>query len=183
VDKLTQTLKLELVTLRDAEALRGQAAVDRLANLESTVVIHLATLGKALEEPMTRLIQTASETPRAAAEVISQLRHEISNNIERDNGLLEDRGRIMEELNTLSTTLVEASTGQCAAVETLVNSSASLLQNISAQFTDHVGTEIAKLTTISDHFSGTATEMSSLGEAFNLAVQLFSESNNKLIEK
>ena len=38
---------------------------------------------------MTRLIETASETPRAAAEVIGKLREEVSNNLERDNTLLE----------------------------------------------------------------------------------------------
>ena len=43
-------------------------------------------------------------------------------------------------------------------------------------------TEVAKLSGVVDHFSGNAIEMSSLGESFNLAVKLYSESNSELIE-
>jgi len=139
------------------------------------------------------LIETASETPRAAAEVISHLRREISNNIERDNGLLEERQRMMEELNTLIGSLEQSSTGQREAVEMLIDSSSNMLKNVGSQFTDHVGSEVTKLsgiaeslagsaTEIADNFAGSAVEMSSLGEAFGFAVQLFNESNSALIE-
>jgi len=193
MDNLTSVLKTELEALRVTEEGRGQAAVERLSELESTVATHLATLGTSLEEPMTRLIQTASETPRAAAEVIEHLRKEISNNIERDNSLLEERHRIMDELNALFGSLEQASTGQRDAVEMLVNSSAAMLKDVGSQFTDHVGSEVSVLssiaenlagsaTEIADNFSGSATEMSSLGETFGFAVQLFNESNEKLID-
>lgn len=193
MESLTDALKTELEALRVTEESRGEAAVERLSELESTVATHLLTLGNSLEEPMTRLIQTASETPRAAAEVIAHLRKEISNNIERDNSLLEERHRIMDELNTLFGSLEQASTGQRDAVEMLVNSSAAMLKEVGSQFTDHVGSEVSVLsgiaeslagsaTEIADNFAGSATEMSSLGEAFGFAVQLFNESNEKLID-
>jgi len=182
MDVLTSTLKTELHGLREEEEQRAQAAADRLAGLESTVATHLATLGKELEAPMTRLIQTASETPRAAAEVIGQLRHEISNNIERDNSLLEERGRLMAELTTLSQALEHASAGQREAIEGLVKSSSEMLQNVGAQFTDNVGTELSKMSDVADTFAGSATQMSSLGDAFSLAIHLFNESNTSLID-
>ena len=193
MDNLTVTLKTELEALRTTEENRGQAAVERLSELESTVATHLASLGNALEEPMTRLIQTASETPRAAAEVIEHLRKEISNNIERDNSLLEERHRIMGDLNTLFSSLEQTSTGQRDAVEMLVTSSAAMLKDVGSQFTDHVESEVSVLsgiaenlagsaTQIADNFAGSATEMSSLGEVFSFAVQLFNESNEKLVE-
>jgi len=182
MDNLTSTLATQLETLREEEELRGQAAIERLSSLESTVATHLSTLGQALEEPMTRLIQTASETPRAAAEVIGHLRHEISNNIERDNGLLEERRRTMEKLNTLSSSLEQSSIGQRDAIEKLVDSSANMLKDIGSQFTCHVDSEASKLSEVAAHFAGSALEMSSLGEAFGLAVHLFNESNEKLVE-
>lgn len=70
VDQLATSLGGELKSLRDEEERRSEAAVVRMAQLEATVASHLATLGKELEAPMARLIETASETPRAAAEVI-----------------------------------------------------------------------------------------------------------------
>lgn len=182
MNNLTETLRNELGVLRDQEELRGKAAVERLADLESTVTDHLTSLGNALEAPMTRLIQTASETPRAAAEVIGRLREEISNNIERDNTLLEERRHLMTELNGLSDSLAQASVGQQKAVEKLVSSSATVLENVGSQFTELMGSEVSKLSEITEHFAGSSIEMSSLGEAFSLAVKLFSESNDNLIQ-
>lgn len=191
--ELTTVLKTELEALRNDEERRGEAAVASLAGLESTVASQLATLGKELEEPMTRLIQTASETPRAAAEVIDHLRREISNNIERDNSLLEERQRIMTELDTLSASLQQATSGQREAVESLLTASADMLKDVGSQFSGHVDSEVTKLSAIADNlgananqiadnFAGSAIEMSSLGEAFTLAVTLFNESNGSLIE-
>ena len=183
MEELTSTLKSELGDLRAEESRRGEAAIERLGSLESTVATHLATLGKELEEPMARLIETASETPRAAAEVIGQLRHEISNNIERDNSLLEERQLIMKQLTTLSSSLEQASIGQREALENMVNSSAELLQKIGGQFNEQVGSEVGKLSGVAEHFAGSATELASLGEAFTTAVNLFNESNGQLMDK
>ena len=182
MDQLAATVQNELSALRDEEARRGQAAVNRLTALESTVAAHLATLGKALEEPMTRLIEVALETPRAAAEVIGQLRQEISNNIERDNSLLEERSRLMVELNAVSESLARSSAGQVAAIEKLVDASSDRLTEIGEQFSRHLVTEVAKVSEAADYFAVSAAEMSSLGEAFSVAVNLYNESNSQLTE-
>ncbi len=193
MEAISSTLGTELQSLRTEEEQRGQAAIDRLSELQHSVSKQLATLGKELEEPMTRLIETASETPRAAAEVIGHLRREISNNIERDNSLLEERQRIMEQLNSLSGSLQQSTSDQREAVETLVNSSTDMLKGLGSQFSEHVDTEVSKMsdiaatladsaTEIADNFAGSAIEMSSLGEAFSLAVKLFNESNGSLID-
>ena len=183
MDEFTTTLGAELATLRNEEARRGEAAVERLASLEASVATHVTTLGKSLEDPMTRLIQTASETPRAAAEVIGHLREEISNNIERDNTLLEERKRIMGQLNTLSASLEQTSTAQREAVDQLVSASTNTLQQVGSQFTEQLSAALARMAGVADHFAGSSIEMSSLGEAFGFAVTLFNESNGKLIEQ
>jgi len=182
LEQLTAALTAELGKLASQEERGHAAAVNRLAELESSVAGHLVKLGEGLEAPMTRLIETASETPRAAAEVIGLLRAEITNNIERDNQLLAERQRVMEELNALSGSLEQASTGQREAVEKLVDSSAGLLQDISTRFGDHLHAEVTKMSEASANVAGGATELSSLGEAFGLAVELFSSSNETLVE-
>lgn len=65
-------LRSELGALREGEDQRGQAAVERLGQLEAAVAEHLTRLGTALEAPLARLIETATEAPKAAAEVIAQ---------------------------------------------------------------------------------------------------------------
>ncbi|WP_371068351.1 hypothetical protein, partial [Salmonella enterica] len=98
MDQLSGIWRSELGALRDAEAARGEAAVARLAELQAALAGHLGTLGTALEAPMTRLIQTASEAPQAAAEVIVQLRAEMSRLAERDAQSLAERHAVMTQI-------------------------------------------------------------------------------------
>lgn len=190
---IASVLRSELQRLREDENERGKEAVERITSLESHVAAQLAMLGKELEDPMTRLIQIASETPKAAAEIISNLRQEISKNIERDNSLLEERSQTFEKLNSLSLSLEKSAVDQQAAIESLVSSSAAVMQSSGDHFKHQVESEVIKLsqlaeglagsaTEVADNFAGSAIEMSSLGDAFSLAVHLFNESNGQLIE-
>lgn len=182
MEQLSSALAAELGALTTQQEQAHTAAVDRLAELESAVASHLTRLGSGLEEPMSRLIETASETPRAAAEVIGQLRAEITNTLERDNEHLAERQRVMEELKTLSGSLEKATTGQREAVTTLVESSANMLQDISTRLGDHIAAQVATMAAAGDNMAGGATELSSLGEAFSVAVDLFHSSNESMIE-
>ncbi|RYF40853.1 MAG: DUF802 domain-containing protein, partial [Comamonadaceae bacterium] len=96
MDQLAALWRTELAALRQEEATRGQAAVDRLGELQAALASHLATLGTALEAPMTRLMQTAAEVPQAAAGVITQLREEMVRLSERDNLAFEERSSLLE---------------------------------------------------------------------------------------
>ena len=131
---------------------------------------------------MTRLIETASETPKAAAEIIEKLRGEISKNIERDNSLLLERKELMQQINELSTNLSDASTAQGNAIDSLIERSSKTLDQASSQFGEKLEGESVKLAGVAEHFASSSVEMASLADAFNVAVSLFSESNNKLIE-
>lgn len=185
MDQLASLLRSELGALKEEEALRGMAAVERLDQLhnalQTALTSHLTTLGTALEEPITRLIQTASEAPRAAAEVIGQLRQEISSSVARDNELLVERSRIMETLNALLNAINHASLEQRSVIDSLVASSAVALNAAGSAFSDNVATEAAKLSDIAAHVTSSAVEVSSLSEAFGFAVHSFNEANEKLI--
>jgi hypothetical protein len=181
MDQLASLLRSELGALRDDEAQRGLSAVNRLGELQTAMVGHLATLGTALEAPITRLIATASEAPRAAAEVIAQLRQEMSGSLVRDNELLEERSRIMATLNALLEAIHHAAAEQRAVIDTLVTSSAVTLNNASGQFAAQVGTEANKLADVAAHVTSSAVEVASLGETFGFAVQSFSAANEKLL--
>jgi hypothetical protein len=185
MDQLASLLRSELGALRDEEAARGNAAVERLAQLETALqtalTSHLTTLGTALEEPITRLIQTASEAPRAAAEVIGQLRQQISSSVARDNELLEERSRIMETLNALLDAINHASLEQRTVIDSLVASSAAALNTTASAFSDNVAAEAGKLSDIAAHVTSSAVDVSSLSEAFGFAVQSFNDANEKLI--
>jgi hypothetical protein len=138
MDDLTARLREELGALRAEEATRGQAAVDRLDALQSAMSERLATLGAALEAPMTRLIETASESPRAAAQLIAQLREETARASERELEALEDRTALTARMDALLGGLEKTSREQRAAVEALVASAATMLERAQGGFAERV---------------------------------------------
>ena len=180
MDQLAGVLQTELGALREQEAVRGDAAVAHLGELQAAVTTHLTTLGTALEEPITRLIETAAEAPRAAAEVIGQMRQEISHSVARDNALLEERGRIMETLNALLDGINHASHEQRAVIDSLVASSSVKLDAASTAFSANIASEAGKLSEIAASVTTSAVDVASLAEAFGVAVQSFNVANEKL---
>ena len=181
MEQLTTLLRVELGGLREDEAVRGHAAVDRLAELQTALTGHLTTLGTALEDPITRLIHTASEAPRAAAEVMGELRQQMSSSVSRDNELLVERSRILETLNALLESINHASLEQRAVIDSLVASSAVALQQAGRQFSDNMGLEAAKLSDTAAYVKSSAVDVASLSDAFGFAVNSFNDANEKLI--
>lgn len=182
MDQLANVWRTELGALRDQEAARGDAAVERLGELQAALATHMATLGTALEAPMTRLMQTASEVPQAAAEVIAQLRQEMSRITGQDNLALEERTVVMDKINALLQTINQASGEQWAAIESLAASAAAVMDQASQQFADTLGAQAGKSAEVAAQVVGSAVELASLGESFNHGVQLFNATNEKLME-
>ena len=181
MDQLATVWRTELQALRDEEATRAQAAVARLDELQGSVASHLATLGSALEAPLTRLLQTAAEVPQAASEVIGQLRQEMSNLTARDNVALEERTAIMGQMNTLLQSVNQASSQQQAMIESLVTSAAAVLEKAGNQLSESLGAQAGKVAEVAEHVTSSAIELSSLSESFSHGVALFSDSNDKLV--
>lgn len=177
------SLTTQLQTLRREEDQRGEAAVNRLGELQTAMASHLATLGEALEAPMTRLLETASEAPKAAAEVIAQLRQEMSHLTERDNLALQERTALVGNLGTLLQSVEHATGEQRAAIESLVTSATGVLDQVSQQFSATLETQASHTNEVAAQVAGSAAELASLGEAFHHGVSLFSESNQKLVDK
>jgi hypothetical protein len=95
--------------------------------------------------------------------------------------MLEERGRILETLGTVLEAVNHASTEQRTAVDALVAASAEVLERVGSRFTEKVDAETGKMADVAAQITGSAVEVASLGEAFGFAVQLFSESNDKLV--
>ncbi|EHK67984.1 DUF802 domain-containing protein, partial [Achromobacter arsenitoxydans] len=128
-----------------------------------------------------RLVQAASEAPRAAAEVIGELRQKLSDSMVRDNDMLQERSRLLETLGTLLDAVNHTAAEQRTAVDALVASSADMLDRVGAQFTDKVEAETGKLTEVASLVTSGAVEVASLGESFGVAVQSFGETNDRLM--
>ncbi|MDO9285372.1 MAG: DUF802 domain-containing protein [Aquabacterium sp.] len=130
---------------------------------------------------MTTLMQAASEAPRAAAEVMGLLRQRLSDSLAQDNAQLEERSRIMATLSALLDAVNHTATEQRGAIDALVASSAAMLQRVGAQFSERIDAESARMSDAATQITGSAVEVSSLGEAFGHAVELFGASSDALV--
>ncbi|PZO16861.1 MAG: hypothetical protein DCF26_10890 [Burkholderiales bacterium] len=147
----------ELAALRSEEAARGEAAVQRL-------------------------LDTAADAPKAAAEVIAQLKRETAQLGERDNLALQERNALMNNIGILLQTVAQATGEQRAAIESLVGSASAVLDQVGRQFSETVGAQAVRAEDVAAQVSGSAIELASLGEAFGHGVQLFAATNEKLID-
>jgi len=127
-----------------------------------------------------QLAETAQQAPRAAADLVAQLREKLSDSMVRDTAMLEERSRVMATLNTLLDAVQHASTAQRAAIDTLVASTADWLAQAGARFTEKVDAESARLDAISAQLTGSAVDVASLGEAFGQAVAQFGQASEQL---
>src|SRR5450830_826730 len=112
MDQLAALWRQELGALRDDEARRGDAAVQRLGDLQAALASQLATLGQTLEAPMARLMQSAAEVPQAATALLAQVREQMGALDQRDQQALQERSGLMERLNQLLLSLEQASAEQ-----------------------------------------------------------------------
>ncbi|MEK8051109.1 DUF802 domain-containing protein [Ideonella sp. DXS22W] len=129
---------------------------------------------------MAAVMAGVAEAPRAAAEVIGQLREKLSDSMARDNALLEERTRILDTLGGLLATVNAAATEQRSAIDGLVASSGAMLAQTAAQFGERVQAESTRLADTAAQIAGSATDVASLGEAFGGAVAQFGASSQVL---
>lgn len=179
-------LAQQLQALRTDEAARQQAAADRQASLQAALTEQLATLGTALEAPMARLMQTASEAPKAAAEVIAQLREQMSRLAERHNAnesaTLSERAELMERIGSLLQQVQQTTGEQRAAIEHLVGSATSVLDRVGQQFADTVGAQAGRAEAMAEQAATSAAQLASLGEAFQQGTQELAASHEQLVQ-
>lgn len=160
---------------------RQRALFEALAETARGLSAQAGDHAKATVAEVARLLQAASDAPRIAAEVVAELRQKLSDSMARDNAMLDERTRLMETLGTLLDAVNHASTEQRAAVDALVGASAEVLERVGGRFTEKVEAETGRMAEVAAQITGSAVEVASLGEAFGHAVQLFGESNDKLV--
>jgi len=157
-----------------------QRVVETMERTARDITLQAETQARGTIAEIGRLVQAASEAPRAAAEVISELRQKLSDSMARDNTMLDERARILVTLGTLLDGVNQAASEQHGAIDALVTSSAAVLERVGARFTDQVHAETGKLADVAAQVTGGAAAVAGLGEAFGAAVRSFTESSDRM---
>ena len=180
---LGAALREEWTQVGDAASARQQAILDALAQAANDIGEQSRAHAGATISEVAKLMQSASEAPRVAAEVVGELRQSLSDSMVRDTAMLDERNQLLATQATLLQAVNHASTEQKAAIDALVGTSAELLERVGNRFSDHVEAEAGKLDGMAARVSVGAIEVASLGEAFGAAVQAFGDVNERLAER
>lgn len=183
LDRTGQRLVQQWERSGEDTATRQQQICDALERTARDIAAQgQAHAGQTIAE-ISRLVQAASEAPRAAAEVIAELRQKLSDSMVRDTALLEERTQLLGTLETLLGAVNHASTEQRGAIDALVSTSAELLERVGSRFTDHVQAQTGKLGEVAEQVTVGAVEVASLGDALGAAVQQFGETSQALLTR
>lgn len=182
LEVVAKTLREQFSTLRDEESERGERAEQRLGALESLLADQLSKLALSLQEPMAELIDSASQAPQAAADVIAQMREEVSQSVERDNQLLTECTSILTDLSGLREGWQASAELQVKAVESLVTESNQIMHSNAERLIQHGDQEASRLSQLSEQVSANTAEMTTLGETFAVAVNHYGDANQQLVE-
>ncbi|QWT19334.1 DUF802 domain-containing protein [Bacillus sp. NP157] len=167
----------------DRAVAQHQATSETLASLANDITTQSQAHASATIAEISRLVDAASEAPKAAADVVAELRQKLSDSMVRDTAMLEERSRLLETLETLLGAVNHASTEQRAAIDGLVTTSADLLDRVGTRFIEHVQGETGKLEGVAERITGSADHVAGLGEAFGTAVQAFGQANDALLTR
>ena len=161
-------------------ARQQQAVLAALADTAQTMASQSATQAASTLGEINRLLDAAAAAPRAAAEVIGELRDKLTDSMARDNAMLDERARVLDTLGALLERVNHASSEQRQAIDQLVGGSAEVLERTAARFAERLEADSTRLAEAAAHIGAGATEIASLGDAFGQAVQAFGESNTLL---
>lgn len=167
----------------EASAAQQAAMREALAKTASDITAQSQEHASATIAEISRLVDAASEAPKAAADVVAELREKLSESMVRDTATLEERSRLLETVETLLSAVNHASTEQRAAIDGLVTTSAELLERVGTRFIEQVEGETGKLEGVAERITGSAENVASLGETFGSAVQVFGQSNEALLAR
>lgn len=177
---LTATWQREGRDSSEAMAARQEAICATLERTAQAITAQAEAQARDTLGEIARLVATASEAPRAAAEVIGELRQALSDSLVRDNAVLEERNRLMATLGGLLDAVNHASTAQREAIDALVQSTTEVMARAGTRFADTVEAESSALQAVAAQLQGSAADVASLGEGLAAAVQVFSEAGAQL---
>ncbi len=185
VEAMAATLQREWQAA-GAETLAQQQQICRtLEDTARTMATHAETHATRTIDEIARLMQTAAEAPRVAAEVIGQLREQLSESMARDNALLDERSRIMATLDALLAATQQSAADQRSAIEGLVTAAGGLLEEAGRNFAERTVAEAERvggsISAAAAQITGSAVEMAALGDAFAGAVEHFGAANERLL--
>jgi len=166
----------------EADAARQQALTQSLSAMAATLQGEWQRMGALAVDRQQATVAALEHAAQALVDRTQQLAERMAQMGERDRRALEERTRLVERIDALLQTLQQTAGAQRDAVDTLVAAANSTLERAGAQFRGSLETQCAQAEKVAAQAGASSVELSSLGESFGHGVQLFSASNERLLE-
>ena len=177
---MAATLREDWTQAGEDAARRHEVVAEALARAAADIGAQSQAHAAATIAEISTLVEAASEAPRAAAEVVAELRQKLSDSMVRDTAMLAERTQLMETLSTLLDAVNHASTEQRGAIDALVSTTSTLLEQAGGRFGEQVEAGTGAIEAAVARLDAGATGVAGLGEALAGAVQQFGERNAEL---
>ena len=159
------------------------ALCEAMQHTANGIAEHAQQQASATLDEIAKLLQTAAEAPRAAAEVVAELRQSLSDSLRRDTEMLDERNQLLTTLGQLLAAINHASHEQKAAIDALVTGASDLLERTGSRFDARVDVDTQRLDAAATRAAAGAVEVASVGDAFAVAVATFGQVTVQLSER
>ncbi|EDY87153.1 conserved hypothetical protein [gamma proteobacterium HTCC5015] len=167
---------------RDGVDALMQQLKQHFTELEANTAEQLGQLGQALEAPVGHMLERAAEAPQAASDVIEALRQRYVDTEQQENRLLEERQRLASELEQLIGEQREAAQAQQRALEEFVDGAGQTMADVQQLFRQQMEQQGERLSEAVDEVRGGGSEILSLSDALQAALEQFSQANQALLD-
>lgn len=175
----------QLQLLRSDEARRGDAAVERLGDLQSAFAGQLTTLAAALEEPLQRITEKALEAPRIAADVLGRIQWQVDAMADiqraRDANSASERLLLADQTDQVLQRVRHTLDAQSQAVKEMVTSVATVLERTGHDFAIAVDAQTERSDRLADHASVSTQRLEQLAGSFHQGSEQLVESQERLM--
>ena len=178
-------------TITEQTALRWEHASAQTREQQQQIIAALEAAARGISEEaraqssatiteIARLLETASEAPRAAADVVAELRQRLSDSLVRDTALLEERAQLLGTLGTLMESIQSASLAQRGAVDDLISNAQGLMARTGEHFAEQVDAQAQTLQAVITGVNDAAAGTRALASGLEGAVTTFADSSTSL---
>lgn len=182
IGNITEAIRVAFNQLDQGQKERTQQLFGELGRLDGIVEEHLSLLGKGLEAPLKRVIETAAQAPKSVSKMLDTLDSRLEERLERENQLLQDRQDLMAAMHMATEAVHESTKQQGTTLEGLVANCDSQIGNMRERANEELMKAREQLEQSASMIATGGVEMTAVASMFTTAVEDYRKSNDSLME-
>lgn len=177
---ITDDVRAQLAAQVDALAASQSAIAVTMEQTASAVSAQLQSQSTATFAEVARLLDAASEAPRAAAEVVGELRQRLSDSLAHDTAVLAERNQLLQTVQTLLQGINTAAIEQRSAVDGLIGRTSEMFASVDQRIGQQLDAGARQMELVAKRVGSAGDGVASMATALDTAVTRFDASSESL---